>query len=433
MSEDSRMQTEMTNRVRRSIVDAYVVSAELGAFNGVSGKALLKWTGDELLLRKIHEMLIKEDDFSVSFASIDINPHIKRLPELPPNEQIKRLQTEKLAEFCVYPSAAAVMQHENLPDFTTKPFSQMLLQVKAQLDFVCFELQVLSRYTEDPRYSLDFGDYMGDLSISDKCYLDQDFSERDKVGLQTFGLGFDTQKNPVVVVFLRYLANLSPEHQQYWNSFRFSGEAWPSKPYYESSFEGNFWDNRSLRYAISAEIRVIRQMTLAAWGTPLFRQELPILGAIELTAFQLPTQKNFDSFVHSLDKVLSENIDKNFFKGRVRQKDEIISNGGEREVRNRGSLAMLEEWLRCTVNWESEEKFREIIIAPLETVRRLRQKPAHGFTLNSHSGDFTKKRRKLLWDVYNSLANMRRAFQTYAPCSSIEIPEWLDSEQIDVF
>lgn len=433
MSDEGKLCSEIRAAVKSTIVESFVVSATKEGFNGISGESLLSLTGDENLLKEILAELVTQDGFSISFAVLDINPHIKRLPELEVIAQIDLLQKEKLSDFCVYPSAAAVIQHPEVPNFRDRPFSEMLLLGKAQLDFVGFELQVLSRYSEDPRYALDFEDYMGHMSITDRYYHDDEFVDRDKVGLQTFGLGFDNKRDPVVVVFLRYLADLSPEHQQYWNSFKLSGEIVLSRPYYISSIEGQFWENRSLRFAISEEIRLVRQMTLAAWGAPLFRQEIPTLGALELTAFQLPTSKNFELFVHSLDKALSENLDRDFFKGKVRQKDEIFSNSGEREVRNRGSLAMLQEWLLNSAKWESESRFKEVVMQPLLTVRNLRQKPAHSFTTNSHSENFTRKRKELLWSVYNSLANMRRAFQTHPDRSSIEVPYWLDSERIDVF
>jgi hypothetical protein len=56
---------------------------------------------------------------------------------------------------------------------------------------------------------------MGWMSVTNEFFGDAQHPERDKVSLQSFGLGFDDQRNPYVIVHLRYLAGLSAEHQQF--------------------------------------------------------------------------------------------------------------------------------------------------------------------------------------------------------------------------
>jgi len=51
-----------------------------------------------------------------------------------------------------------------------------------------------------------------------KHYESSDTDDRDKVLLDTFGIAYDSNRNRVVVVYLRYLADLNPEHQQIWNT-----------------------------------------------------------------------------------------------------------------------------------------------------------------------------------------------------------------------
>ena len=146
---------------------------------------------------------------------------------------------------------------------------------------------------------------------------DAQHPERDKVSLQTFGLGFDEQRNPYVIVYLRYLAGLSAEHQQYWNSYLASGDVRMSEPYFRSSIEGKFWANRSVRHAIAEEMRLIRALTEAIWGRSLFRAPPEGDIPIGLTSFLRPTAENFNRFVMALDKLLSESIDVKFFEGKV--------------------------------------------------------------------------------------------------------------------
>lgn len=72
-------------------------------------------------------------------------------------------------------------------------------------------------------------------------------------------------------------------------------------------------------------------------------------------------------------------------------------------------------------------------IQPLREVRRARQAPAHTFTKDSFSADYHTKRKQILWDIFNALSNLRRTFAKHPRARQIEIPDWLDSGQIDVF
>lgn len=142
-----------------------------------------------------------------------------------------------------------------------RPFSKALALAEPQLAYRAFDMGALERYTSDPRYTVRFADYMGSMSIRDESFSDQDFPDRDKVSLQTFGVGISHKRIPHVVVYLRYLACLSSEHQQYWNSYLVSDDVRMCRQYYQSSILGEFWKNRSIRYAIVEEMKLINGST----------------------------------------------------------------------------------------------------------------------------------------------------------------------------
>ena len=359
--------------------------------------------------------------------------HIKRFPDLPIGEQLELLLDEPLNEFCLYPTASVVRPRVDLSAWRDRPFSQALLLAEPQLSFRAFDMGALERYVADPRYTVRFTDYMGWMSISDDFFSDARHPERDKVSLQSFGLGFDEHRNPYTIVYLRYLANLSPEHQQYWRSYLADGEVRMCGPYYQSSIEGQFWQNHSVRYAIIEEIRLIRALTDAIWGHSLFRALPDENVSIGLTTFLRPTAENFNRFVMALDKLLSESIDAKFFEQKIPLESEIQRPDGKITVHRKGTLTLLEEWLLQEIIWDDPEAFRKVIIQPLRAVRSARQKPAHGFTKDNFSAEYHNKRKRLLWDVYNSLSNMRATFAKHPRAHHIEIPDWLDNGRIDVF
>lgn len=416
-----------------AIVSIFIESAQRDSFNGVVAASLLRFQRDPDRLRAHLGVLVDKQKITCVFESAQVNMHIKRLPDLAIKEQINLLHTENLQDFCLYPTSDEIEKNVDITQWNDRPFSKSLALAEPQLGFRAFEMSVLERYTTDPRYTVEFSDYMGWMSIKDDSFRSQQFADRDKVSLQTFGLGFDAQRVPYVVVFLRYLSGLSPEHQQYWNSYMVNVDVRMCRQYYESSILGKFWKNRSVRYAITEEMKLINKLSEAIWGRRLFRGVTIGHVPIGLTSFLRPTADNFYRFVMALDKMLSDAIDVKFFDGKLSLHSEKQRLDGKVEIQRKGSITLLEEWLLSEIVWGDLDKFREIVISPLREVRRLRQKPAHTFTENAFSLEYYRIRRKLLWDVFNSLSNVRITFAKHPKVGDINIPAWLDADEIDVF
>jgi len=416
-----------------AIVSAFIESAKRDNFNGIVASALLAVQSNPEMLRAELSALIQHGRVTAVFSCLSVNMHIKRFPDIPVEEQLKLLTGELLNAFCIYPTASAVQARVDLSAWQDRPFSKALLLAEPQLAFRAFDMGALERYFADPRYIVHFEDYMGTMSIANDFFMDEQHPERDKVSLQTFGLGFDEKRNPCTIVYLRYLAGLSAEHQQYWNSYLANGDVRMSEPYFRSSIKGEFWTNRSVRYAITEEMRLIQALSEAIWGRSLFRVSPEGDVPIGLSSFLRPTAENFNRFVMALDKLLSESIDVKFFEGKVQLETETPRPNGKIVVRNKGTLTLLEEWLLKEITWDDPDAFREVVIQPLRKVRRLRQAPAHSFTPNTFSTEYSEKRKRLLWGVFNSLSNIRATFAKHPRAHQIQIPDWLDDSRIDVF
>lgn len=415
------------------IVSFFIKSAEEGGFNGIVASALLRIVDDPERLKRHIETLINAKHISCAFAGAHINPHIKRMPDSPPDQQITLLHQEGLDATCLYPSADLVRSHADMNQWSNRPFSAQLALAEPQLGFRAFDMAVLERYTNDPRYKVHFSDYMGRMFITDEYFASDGFPGRDKVSLQTFGLGLDSARVPYVVVFLRYLADLSPEHQQYWNSYLSEGDVRLCHQYYQASILGDFWENRSVRYAICTELKTINAMCMVIWGQKLFLQTGTDDVPISLTSFLRPTTDNYHRFVMDFDKILSDNLNKKFFEDKIPLTEEKIRSDGKTVVQNKGTLNLLQEWLLSEIQWGNKQEFLNVIIAPLREVRKLRQKPAHTFTSDRFSIEYYDHRRKLMWQVFNSLSNIRSTLGKHPRASEIEQPDWLDNEKIDVF
>ena len=416
-----------------AIVNPFIESAMRDGFNGVVASTLLRLQTNPDRLRASLSKLIRDGQITAVFSRVSGNMHIKRLPDPPIEGQLKLLIDEPLENFCLYPTASVVGPRVDLSAWQDRPFSKALLLAEPQLSFRAFDMGALERYVADPRYVVHFEDYMGHMSVIDEFYADAQHPERDKVSLQSFGLGFDDQRNPYVIVYLRYLAGLSTEHQQYWNSYLAGDNVRMSEPYFRSSIEGQFWTNRSVRHAIVEEIRLIRALTEAIWGISLFRAPPQGDVPIGLTTFLRPTAENFNRFVMALDTLLSDSIDVKFFEGKVPLETETPRPDGKIAVQNKGTLTLLEEWLFQQIIWDDPDAFRKVVIGPFREVRRLRQKPAHAITKDTFSAEYRKTRKRLLWDVFNSLSNIRATFARHPRACDIQIPNWLNDGRIDVF
>lgn len=188
-------------------------------FNGVPADALAELVGlNEDTIREVLESLLHQGEVSLCFED-SVNPHIKRLPDHPIETQISKLHTENLCSMCVYPSSEALAHHIGPHAHVDRPYTRLLYLGAPQLEPRFFDMAVLERYRNDPRYHFNFEHFSGRISITSAAADGDDMAERDKIFLQSFGLAISDKSERKIAVFLRYLKDLSPEHQQYWRSF----------------------------------------------------------------------------------------------------------------------------------------------------------------------------------------------------------------------
>jgi hypothetical protein len=163
---------------------------------------------------------------------------------------------------------------------------------------------------------------------------------------------------------------------------------------------------------------------------PLFRNDYSKNIPIELTMFTRSTLENFNSFILALDKVLSENINKKFFEGQIETEWEKEREDGKTIIASKGSISLLDEWLRKNIRWENEADALESIVGPIKEVRKLRQIPAHKLKDNKYNVDYDKQRKDVLERVYFSLMHLRRTMCSHPDAEAIVIPDFLETGRI---
>ncbi len=320
-------------------------------------------------LKEILTKLVYEKKITLTFTSISENPHIKRFPDLPIEEQIKHLNSESLNEICVYPSSNILVDEFDSSKYDDCPFSKLLFLGNPQLKAYFFDITVLESYYQDPRYLITNHEYRGSISITNKYYESEEMPEKDKIVLEHFGIGYTNKENDRVVVgLLRYLSRLSPEHQQVWHTILKKDKCFV-EPDYTRNILGGFATHVSIYKAFLEEIYHINEISKLINRQPLFRNTYKDSKPKDFTCYLRPTLNNYHNFVHLLDKMLSENINKEFFNNDILLNIETKRKDGKIETKTKGTVSMLDEWLRSEIL--VDENTIDKIIVPIKIIRTL--------------------------------------------------------------
>ena len=190
----------MKQHIENRIFDFFTTS---GDFNGIS-----LWSLSDEFETPIDEIvdLLKElvSEKKVSIQS-STNPHIIGFQHYDIDLQIKILEdakkivvkTQKIGDFvfkvpntkfpiCLYPSKDFLNSNRDISDIKDSPFTLQLALAEPQLKPVFFEIEVLDRYFNDPRFNFNFKDYSGSIS----CLYDKNdepiVREEDQIFIKTY-------------------------------------------------------------------------------------------------------------------------------------------------------------------------------------------------------------------------------------------------------
>jgi hypothetical protein len=207
---------------------------------------------------------------------------------------------------------------------------------------------------------------------------------------------------------------------------------------------GQWTDGVSIHDALLAEIFHINQMCHLIGLPNLFRRdysiehrgdedESPLDEPKGFGLLMVPTKKHYLEFASVLDKIISENLNTQFFAAQSFElKEEQTSKDGQTIIVQKATLRLLEEWLTKRIRIRHENG-PAIIVGPLKEVRKLRQSPAHRFVDDEFSIKYQGMKEKLILDVYIAISNIRMFFQTHPKARNYAFPEHLKPESLVVF
>ncbi len=435
------------DRIRDRIFEYFIESND---FNGIP----LRWISEEFNINYEESIdyikrLVTENSVSIQSSS---NPYIIGFQHYPVDIQIRILEDakgitetiEKIGEIsfpiestespiCLYPSQDYVKANRDLTIYGTAEYTKLLAICEPQLLPRFFEIEVLERYSIDPRFDFDFKDYSGSIS----CKYDEDNNpivrEEDQVFLKTFGLGLDSKGNRLAVVYLRYLKDLTAEHQLFWKTKQVTGDCEMLKEYHENTIQGNWSSSYSIFSAFIGELKCLTDLSEHIFNVRLFKKTFEDENRPkEFTFFFTPTMKNYNDFVLLLDKMITENINKGFFKEDVELFEIVPLKYNHVERKQKGTLRLLEEWLLAAYDHPDKQVLKDIF-KPLKMVRSERQNPAHKIIIDSYDRKYVDMQMKMIDDCYSSIRALRTIFQQHPKARDFEIPDWLDNAEIKSF
>ena len=427
------------DRILNEITKFYLESLD---FNGIQFKELIRrvkvshnefsdFSTKFIELLTILIELIRERKVGILCSPQSINPCIIELDFEPEREQIKRLLNREMQVSCLYPRPVHLEEVVNRSDYQDKPYTLDLALGSPQLDHRSFDLSILENYRNDPRYTYETNDFVGHI-----CYHSGQMADSDQIVLERFGFSYDSDLNRTVTVCLGYLTRLSPAHQQMWKSKELEGDYY-LHPVYREYILGEFGSELQLSIfdAFVAELRLICQTTSRMNRPSLFRACYGEHGENKPKKFSFlvrPTLEEFNNFVLLLDKMISENINKKFFQEEVPYEEDVGRKDGKIEVRSKGTLQILDDWVRKFFRLVDGWQDWEAAIQVFKEVRKKRQKPAHVIDENVFDQKYFKEQRELIIRAYEGMSTLRKLFENHPEVRhlNMDIPNYLHGAKV---
>lgn len=384
-------------------------------------------------LRSLIRPLVESGQLYVNYGDRHPNPNVLAFDPEPIDEQLRKLDEGGIESACLYPTIAHLRTVVNPADYEGRPYTLELALGYSVLGYHFFDLSILESYRNDPRYYYTF-DIDGMISVANEYYEQPAMDKRDQVLLQTFGLALAKEKYWTIVVFRRYLSMLSPEHQQMWKAKQESDDPELFQPHWEywRMSMGEWPEKMSLFTAFLREMEQVNNLAEVIGRPPLFRiahyEERPR----DFGYLIRPTARELANFAGVLDKMLSDNIDRKFFQNDVPYEDETTDSKGRVIVTQRGTIRILEEWIKAKARLKNEDsqKLVDQAIATLKGIRKARNPQAHKIGVDAYDIEFFKEQIKMMRDAYRAMVTLRQLLKMHPAAKGYVVPEELEEMQV---
>jgi len=364
--------------------------------------------------------LIELREIDLVRGDLHPNPHIKAFDAEPPEVQIAKIHREGLVG-CLYPSPESLARR-HIETHGLGPYTAALTLGSPQLSFRAFDLRALEWYRNDPRFELRSDDIHGTI-IQRGCTEVAGRHALDGLEFFEFGFAYNAELERAVAAFIRYLHDIPTPQQVELSKFELEGEFHLHPDFYRTQIMGDWPERLSIYDAFLEEKKHINAICKLIGKPPLFRTEFD--AGLRPQGFGIllrPTLKEYHDFALLLDKLLSDDMDKEFFASDIPTERQLIDEEGNKECLQIGTIKLLEDWLgrffKPAENGPMEQMFRDI-----RAVRNERMKPAHKVEENLFDQQYVRSQRELIIKGYSAVHTLRMVLENHPKARGYEVPE----------
>lgn len=363
----------------------------------------------------------------MKLRDIDMSKIWEDSEEIPFQEWKLQIRIAPITLPCAYPSQQHLEEVVDKNEFNNRPYTLKLALGEPELDFNAFQMSVLEFYRNDPRYYFEHDDIKGNLHFN---WDEKTVKKHNDIFLKEFWFAFDkTTMRRYVAVSNIDLSNLSPEHQNYW---KMQEEYWTVfgsakcflHPVYADYVIWHFSDKVIAFDAILEELREINKMGQLINGNNIFHKDYLGDRPKEFGFILRPTSKEYYSFAHTLDKILSDNLNTVFFTSagiKIKKEDWT----------SKWTITLLEEYMSKFK--PADKKPMDDLFKKLRNIRNTRNATGHKIIDNEFNESFLEEQKTLLVDAYTIVRTLRLVLTNHPRVRGYRVPEHLYTGEDIIF
>ncbi len=409
----------MKNKRKSDILEqALATYLQSGDFNGI-GVVKFTHTGDMDLIKE----LIEEGLLDLVRGDGHPNPHIKALPADPITVQLEKINDGGLAG-CLYPTPQLLAERDAGAS-ENAPYTRALIEGAPQLSHRAFDLRALEWYRNDPRFDFEVDDIHGRILQKDGTQIADRAVIRDGLEFFEFGFVYNVDMHRAIAAFIRYLHDLPEALQIEMAKHELYGSYKLHPDFFRTQIIGDFPERMSIYDAFLQEKMQINRFCKQIGKPPLFRSEYEDLKRPNGFGILLrPTKKEFRDFALLLDQLLSDDLNRGFFKGDVELNRYLTDEDGNLVTQSKGTIQLLQEWIGAKFR-PVDPKPTEEMFANFRAVRKVRQKPAHKVEDNEFDQKYVAEQRELISSAFDAVHTLRMVLENHPAVDKHEVPGYL--------
>ena len=348
--------------------------------------------------------LIEKEEASILYGDLHPNPYIRALPDEPIEDQLSKLDSQKLEYACIYPQSKHLRRVVNQKQFEDSPYTLKIALGEPQYSFEFFDPALLDVYLQNSHCRV-IHDIQSTLSSPGSTIR----FTRAAVG-SSYGIQFTN----LLSANLQQLSLLSPTEQQYWHSMALPGPCTIHPSVMRTLIEGNFRDRVSIFEGLLAELHAVNSLCKSMQLPDIFLTCRKNNQVIKNFGFlPSPTLDSFHQFFLHFQILLLQNMNPAFLKAIEKPPYRTIQFRRKRKLErpSKTNLEHVSEWLNATCLLPNDNALARLASLIKKTRHELYERMYYS---SKEIADHTLMhlQRKLMWYAYHALKLIRECFES---------------------